>query len=862
MIIRLKALALAIMLLGLGAAGTLAQDAQAPVDQTPVDNDGAVAQQAADPSTRLVVPTIDEATQQRYTAWTTQLDSLRVELDRERISLDGLAGLRDQAAKIRDDVQASIDTLGPRLAEQRALLDGLMTSTNDTADTPEVAALRQQVADLEAQLQTPQLLLARATALRDEAIARRAAEFANRLLAHSSPLVSPALWVDGLGGMPALFTSARNLTMSSWRAVSSRATTGALVGLGVLFAVLLLLAIPLRRLALKRAARRAEIEPQTLERLLAALRIIVLSAGIPVLGFAMLLVGLDSVGGLSLRARSIVEAIAVNISLFFLISGLGQAFLAPGLRAWRLVPLADGYAGRAAWFIRLAALAYVSGELFRTLASIFISPLPVVQLSEAVPVFLAALAILGAMRAVMRGIVPPQETEGPQPISHILWRWTVPIAGLSAIAALVAQVLGFLALGSFLIDRLVWTAVVLAGLHLFASLAERMSAALFQDNARAASWVHDNIGLTPASLGQFGVLLSGLVKLVLILTAALFIIAPFGVETVAFGDVLREVFTGIQIGGFSFSLTSVLISLALVFTGVVVTRAIQGWLENRYLPRTSLDAGLKASIRTGFGYVGIIIAAAVGLSYLGLNLENIALVAGALSVGIGFGLQSIVSNFVSGLILLAERPFKAGDWIVVGQEQGIVKRINVRATEIQTFDRATVLIPNSDFIAGTVKNRVHRDTLGRIDIPVGVGYDSDPEEVRRILLEVASAHPQTLSYPEPAAFFVEFGANSLDFMLFAYLADVGNGYSVRSDIRFEIFKRFKQAGIEIPFAQSDVTIRNIDEVIAALVKAGSGVPERLGSGSSGDAVSRTGVQTVPSPVPTSDPSGASSGRQG
>jgi hypothetical protein len=136
---------------------------------------------------------------------------------------------------------------------------------------------------------------------------------------------------------------------------------------------------------------------------------------------------------------------------------------------------------------------------------------------------------------------------------------------------------------------------------------------------------------------------------------------------------------------------------------------------------------------------------------------------------------------------------------------------------------------------------------------VGVGYDSDPQKVKEILLEVANAHPMTLSYPEPAAFFIEFGASSLDFMLFAYLADVGNGYGVRSDLRFEIFRRFTEEGIEIPFAQSDVTIRNLDNVLEALAKAGATLPEGLGSGGlSGDeAIKQTGVSTVPAPEPPS-----------
>src|SRR5207253_5035387 len=157
------------------------------------------------------------------------------------------------------------------------------------------------------------------------------------------------------------------------------------------------------------------------------------------------------------------------------------------------------------------------------------------------------------------------------------------------------------------------------------------------------------------------------------------------------------------------------------------------------------------------GYLGAIAAVTLALSGLGFDLQKIALIAGALSVGIGFGLQSIVSNFVSGLILLTERPIRVGDSIVVKGEEGWVRRIRVRATEIETFDRASVIIPNSEFITGVVKNWTRTNTLGRIVIKVAVGYESDPDQVRDILLDIARTHPQIVQSPPPGAFRLGFG---------------------------------------------------------------------------------------------------------
>ena len=205
------------------------------------------------------------------------------------------------------------------------------------------------------------------------------------------------------------------------------------------------------------------------------------------------------------------------------------------------------------------------------------------------------------------------------------------------------------------------------------------------------------------------------------------------------------------------------------------------------------------------------------ISYVGFDFSSLAIVAGALSVGVGFGMQSIVNNFVSGLILLAERPIKVGDWIVVGEDQGLVHSISVRATVIETFDRSNVIIPNSQLILQTVRNWTLHNNTGRISISVGVPYESDAERVRDILLEAARAHPQVLSTPEPFVLFKDFGDNALQFVLLAYIANVTGHNVVQTDLRFAILKAFRANGIEFPYPQTDVHFSDLGWIKQAIV---------------------------------------------
>ena len=256
------------------------------------------------------------------------------------------------------------------------------------------------------------------------------------------------------------------------------------------------------------------------------------------------------------------------------------------------------------------------------------------------------------------------------------------------------------------------------------------------------------------------------------------------------------------------TLSNLLGSLAVLFLTFAATKNIPGLLEISVLQRLPLDAALRYAITTVTRYAIIIGGLTIACANLGFGWQRVQWLVAAVSVGLGFGLQEIFANFVSGLILLFERPLRAGDVVTVGGVTGKVVQIKMRATTIQDWDRKELVVPNKEFITSQLLNWTLTDSINRIVTTVGVAYGSDPEQARQILLDAAKAHPKVLDTPAPSVSFDSFGDSSLDFTLRAFLPTMDDRLQVTTELHNEIYKRLGQAGIEIPFPQRDIHIRS------------------------------------------------------
>lgn len=298
----------------------------------------------------------------------------------------------------------------------------------------------------------------------------------------------------------------------------------------------------------------------------------------------------------------------------------------------------------------------------------------------------------------------------------------------------------------------------------------------------------------------------------------------WGYSAAEIGDAILLLRNGVDFGEVRLSLGDVITFAAVFFAGFLITRWLQRFLKVTVLPEFAMDAGAEAALLTFLGYVGITLAALIAIATTGLDLSSLAFVAGALSIGLGFGLQSVVENFTSGILLLLERPIKVGDWIEVGENSGIVRKIAVRSTHIETFDRHQIIIPNSQLIAGVVKNRSFTTGPARIVVPVGVAYGSDLDRVSEVMLEIAHDTEGVLDFPAPTVAMESFGDSAVNLKILAFVATATDGAPTASKIMFAIARRFAEEGIEIPFPQRDLHLRTVPDGLAASPGGGDAAP--------------------------------------
>ena len=490
------------------------------------------------------------------------------------------------------------------------------------------------------------------------------------------------------------------------------------------------------------------------------------------------------------------------IGLVYFVGRLTNAVFAPFRPHWRLVKLSNKGARSLSWCLQAMAVVNGLDYVFDRISESMGSPVVVTVVKS----FFAALLIGLILIAASFGS-PMLAKNGDPDAPGRRWPHGMAII-LRVLGALVIFIsfIGYVGLARFMATQMIVTSAVIATMYLGFQLGKAVSKQGVFAETIIGRLLENRLKLGDVALDQGGLIAGLATYAVALLTGIPLILLSWGFHIQDLELIAYRLFTEIRIGNISISLLGICAGILLFAGGYLVTRWFQRWLDSNVMARGQVDLGVRNSVRTGIGYLGVAVAAIIAISAAGIDLSSLALVASALSVGIGFGLQNIVSNFVSGLILLVERPFKVGDWIVSGTSEGIVKRISVRATEIETFRKQSIIVPNSELINASLGNWTHRNRLARSEIPVSVSFESDPQKVMEILLELVRGVPKVLRNPEPHVEFLRFGPSSLDFEMRFYLSDLSDGMDIRNALRIEILKRFREEGISIPYPHQELHI--------------------------------------------------------
>ena len=715
------------------------------------------------------------------------LDEIEAAVDSEDITAETLAGFRDKLNSATDILRKKIDWLEPRAkeAEDRLKELGPAPAKDAPSESAEIAGQRKELTDefndIDGELKQARVLTVKTDQLGDRVAQKRHALYANELFARSASILDPSFWTEVYRALSIELRSIEAL-VDAW---SEHHTRPRWAGAALIIVVIIAIVIVLTRWWLPRLIG----EPSNTRsaKAWAALWVFIWFAiRTPLAGFAALL-ALTTFGLLTVRLEQIAQGVVAGMAAAAFGHGVARGLLAPEHPHRRLVQEDDETAlcfyNHLLWASRALGALIVLQVIHKTL----FAPLVITVATNAL--FAATTAAFLVHLVLRLGTIKKNRGE-----ALVAASWAHPLGLLMAVLIGIALVAGYAGVAAFISLRVIVAAAVFGALFLLLVITQTLFASINEQTPKG-QMLAESLGIDPRTLGLSGALLSALIRVILIATSFLLIIGPWEVSTADLFDTVRNIPFGFKIGEIRVSFQAILAAILVLVLLLVLMRIIQRWLERELLPRTGLEPSLQLSIVTIFGYVGAITAIALALSGLGFDLQKIALIAGALSVGIGFGLQSIVSNFVSGLILLTERPIRVGDSIVVKGEEGWVRRVRVRATEIETFDRASVIIPNSEFITGVVKNWTRANRLGRIVVKVGVSYETDPDRVRDILTDIANAHPQIVQTPPPAAYLVAFGETQLEFELRCVVAEVEKGLSVRSELHYAIIQKFREAGI-------------------------------------------------------------------
>ncbi|WP_082754829.1 DUF3772 domain-containing protein [Variovorax sp. PAMC 28711] len=735
---------------------------------------------------------------------------LRAQLDKIPATVKTNAGVRSLLAQINDigaEVDKFVASRSGQLADLNARLGELGNppaagATEDPDITRQRATLTRQRNALDADVRLAKLLTIDAQQRGSDLLSQRRALFEAQLTERAaSPLGAEfwsdlrVAWSDDTQRIRALASELKTSVAVARQPAHRTAVLGALV-------VALLVALLGNRLAEHGLARLAArfLPAGRLRRSLLVIAIVATNVLLVAAAAHWAFYVLDQHGVWGPQARKAMLAVVQSLIFIAFVVGLGRALLSAGRPSWRLPPMSEAVAVRLApmpWLVALvAALVWAPAQINALVDASFAA---VVATHVLTALSLTALTgiVLQRLRPLRAEAVTEDGTE--KPAERPMWVGILlACVAVLMVAIWVLVAAGYVAMASFLASQLTWSGIVAAAFYVLFKFVDDVFMATVSSKSAFGQRLERSFGLASTTLDQSAVVLSGVARTALFFYMMVALITPLGTSPAEVFQRSGKVSSGLKIGEFQVVPGAIVSAIVVLLAGFVLLRVFKRWLENSYLPETALEPGMRSSITTLLGYVGTILVVAFAMSALGIGVNRIAWVASALSVGIGFGLQAIVQNFISGLILLAERPVKVGDWVVLGTAEGDVKRINVRATEIQLGDRSTLIVPNSEFITKTVRNMTLANAEGRVLIRLPMPLTTDAHRARDVMLAACGDHAKVLPSPEPSVMLDGIESGFLIFQLIAYVQSPRLAGGVRSDLLFTILDGLNSA--QLPLA--------------------------------------------------------------
>jgi small-conductance mechanosensitive channel len=676
---------------------------------------------------------------------------------------------------------------------------GAPPAAGEAPEDPDIAATRarlvEEISRSQARITRAELAITRAQAIQDE-IGLREQATTQRKLAVQGPMPwSLATWRAALAEDDVIYKKMQPSAVQWWRnlQIAEMGWTAIVIGAGIIV-LAGMLAFPVRRWVLAKWGPRAEVEaPSYTRRIVAAAASTIALVLLPTLAVAALYIVfvLTLPSALDPAFPIFVWASGGSLVLFFVITGLTIACLSPKLPAWRVVPVPK----KAAAKLGRKVVAGAGLLLLVSIAANAASSPATLQPSDhfaSILALAASIIAVGVFLPCLRAKYWVSDTHFRSRLSWLLRS----LAALVFVAALVASFIGFSSLAGDLLGALFRSALLIGGALLLREVIGEGIRAVMTPGSRFYGVLSRTTGLTPDTGRRLTFWMRFAADVILWPPVIYGVLLACKISPTLLNAWLVRLFTQIRMGDINLSLVDLAVAVLTVVLGLLVVGGLKRWVRERLMPNTQLDLGMQNSIATGVGYVGGLIVIMVAIMVLGIDFSSIALVAGALSVGIGFGLRTVVENFVAGLLLLIERPIKTGDWIVVSGTEGIVKSISVRSTEIETFDRASVIVPNSALIASPVTNWTHKNRIARVIVKLSVTPSTDPRQLERILLGCAGEVDHVMKYPAPSVIFRAIGEEKLDFELRCFVADTDYYLPTLSALNFAIDAAIRRERIQ------------------------------------------------------------------